>query len=99
LLDRFADDTDAESPLDRLATHPGLGGPELTFFQSRLAHRRGDTDRARSLVHDSLSTLPGHQALLDFADEIGAPFPPRARQIADERRRWDPTGTGVRGGT
>lgn len=85
LLDRFVD-TDAEDLLDRLATHAGLGGPELTYFQSRLAYRRGDTDRARSLVHDSLSTLPGHQGFLDFAHEIGAPMPPHAQRIANERR-------------
>jgi hypothetical protein len=85
LLDRFVD-TDAEDLLDRLATHAGLGGPELTFFQSRLAYRRGDTDRARNLVHDSLSMLPGHQGFLDFAHEIGAPMPPHAQRIADERR-------------
>jgi uncharacterized protein YfiM (DUF2279 family) len=99
LLDRFADDTDAAGLLDRLVAHPGLGGPELTFLRAMLAHRRGDTDHARSLVHDSLRTLPGHQGFLDFAHEIGAPLPPRARQIAEERLRWDPTGTGVRGGT
>lgn len=99
LLDRFADDADGQDLLDRLATHAGLGGPELTFFRSGLAHRRGDTARARSLVHDSLITLPGHAGFLDFAHEIGAPLPPRARQIAEERRRWDPTDEGVRGGT
>jgi hypothetical protein len=89
LLDRFVD-TDHEGLLDRLATHSKLGGPELTFFQSMLAHHRGDTDGARRLVHDSLSTFPGHQGFLDFANEIGAPLPPLAQRIADERRRVHP---------
>jgi hypothetical protein len=85
LLDRLVD-TDDEDLLDRLATHAGLVGPELTFFQSRLADRRGDRGRARSLVHDSLSKLPGHQGFLDFAHEIGAPMPAHAQRIANERR-------------
>ena len=32
LLDRLRD-SDAEDRLDRLARHPALGGPELTFFR------------------------------------------------------------------
>ena len=87
LLDRFID-TDDEDFLDRLANHPELGGPELTYFQARLAHRRGDTDRAGVLIHESLSKLPGHEGFLDFAQEIGATMPARAREITTERRRY-----------
>jgi hypothetical protein len=31
--------------------------------------------------------MPGHQAYLDFAVEVGAELPPRAREIAAERAR------------
>jgi hypothetical protein len=41
LLGRLAG-SEAEDRLDRLAAHPGLGGPEHTFFQARLAQLRGD---------------------------------------------------------
>jgi hypothetical protein len=71
LLERFVD-TDSEDRLDRLATHPALGGPELTFFQAQLAQRRGDTDRAAALIRSSLSKLPGHRGFNTFAQEIGA---------------------------
>jgi hypothetical protein len=74
-----------EDRLDRLIRHDALGGPELTFLQARAAHRRGDLDGARSLVHQSLEKLPGHDAFLDFALEIDAPLPPRARQVVKER--------------
>jgi hypothetical protein len=84
LLQRLAD-SEAEDRLDRLAAHPALGGPELLFLQARLAHQRGDVSRARSLVHESLTQLPGHRGFLDFASEVGAPLPPRAQQIATER--------------
>jgi hypothetical protein len=79
-------DTDADDRLDRLVTHRALGGPELTFLQAQLAHRRGDVTSARDLVHHSLQTLPGHPDFLDFATEIDAPFPPLAEQIARDRR-------------
>jgi hypothetical protein len=39
LLDRL-DGSEAADRLDRLASHPALGGPELTFVQAKLAHRR-----------------------------------------------------------
>jgi len=74
-----------EDRLDRLIHHAALGGPELTFLQARLAHQRGDVDGARRLVHQSLETLPGHDGFLDLAREIGAPLPPRARQVPVER--------------
>lgn len=77
-------DTDAEDRLDRLTQHAALGGPELGFLQARLAHRRGDVHTARSLVRESLQTLPGHRSFLDFAIEIGAALPSRAEQIGRE---------------
>jgi len=84
LLERLIG-SEAEDRLDRLACHPALGGPELGFLQAQLAHLRGDGGRARSLVHAALQQLPGHRGLLDFATEIGAPLPPRARQVSKER--------------
>lgn len=80
LLDRLAH-SEAEALLDRLAEHPALGGPALTFLQARLAYERDDRDRARGLVHDALETQPGHRDFLDFANRIGAPLPPRAQEI------------------
>ena len=85
LLDRFRD-SDHEDRLARLARHPALGGPELTFLQARLAHQHGDESSARDLVHQSLQKLPGHADFLDFATAIGAPLPPRAQQIVTDRR-------------
>ena len=84
LLERLIG-SEAEDRLDRLARHPALGGPELEFLQARLAHQRGDVSSARSLVQAALQQLPGHQGFLDFAAEIGAPLPPRARQVIEER--------------
>lgn len=84
LLDRFADDDDGDR-LDRLTTHAALGGPELTFLQAQLAHRRGESDRAKQLVPVSLERLPGHQGFLDFAIETGAPIPPRAQAVLAQR--------------
>ena len=71
--------------LDRLTRHAGLGGPERTFLEARLAHQRGDIDGARRLIHQSLEKRPGHQLFLDFAVQIGAPLPPRAQQALNER--------------
>ncbi len=87
LLDRL-DGSEAEDRLDRLASHPALGGPELTFMQARLAHRRGDTDAARKLIRACLEELPGHEEFAGFAIEIGAELPPSARHAADNRARW-----------
>jgi hypothetical protein len=86
LLDRLVG-SEAEDRLDRLASHPALGGPELEFLKAQLAHRRGDLSNARSLVHTALQQLPGHQDFLDFSTEIGGPLPPHAQQIARERSR------------
>jgi hypothetical protein len=87
LLDRL-DGSEAGDRLDRLASHPALGGPELTFIQAKLAHRRGNTDAARKLIRDCLEDLPGHEEFADFATEIAAELPPRARQAADDRALW-----------
>ncbi|CAN5911092.1 hypothetical protein BH23ACT10_BH23ACT10_37130 [soil metagenome] len=86
LLDRLIDD-DTDNRVDRLTTHPALGGPELTFLQAWLAHRRGDVERARDLIRESLTKLPGHDGFLAFATEIGAPLPPRAQQAVNDRAR------------
>jgi hypothetical protein len=85
LLDRLRD-SDADDRLHRLATHPALGGPELAFFQARLAHQHGDLNGARDLVHQSLDTRPGHTGFLEFATAIGAPLPPRAQQVVANRQ-------------
>ena len=74
LLDHLLD-TEGAALLDRLATHSALGGPELTFFRALLAHRRGETDRARLLLRDALRTFPGHPEFLALAGEIGESAP------------------------
>lgn len=76
---------EADGRLDRLVAHRALAGPELTFLKARLAHQRGDLTAARSLVHDGLTELPGHQEFLEFAAEIEAPLPPRAQQAMQQR--------------
>lgn len=86
LVDRLAH-SEAEGLLDRLAAHPALDGPELAFVQARLAHVRGEVDRARELVHGCLDQLPGHQGYLGFAEHIGAPLPARAQEVAARRLR------------
>jgi hypothetical protein len=85
LLDRLTD-TDGEDRLDRLAHHRALGGPELTFFQARLAYQRGDVGTAHELAHECLQALPGHADFLDFATSIGSPLPPRAQRALNERQ-------------
>jgi len=79
--------SEAEDRLDRLTQHPALAGPELGFFKAQLAYQRGDVGSARSVMHEALEKLPGNQRFLDFAVDIGAPLPPRAEQIAEQRRR------------
>jgi hypothetical protein len=78
-------DYGAEDRLDRLSKHGGLGGAELTFLQAKLANARGDVAGARSLVHQALTSKPGHKGFLEFAGEIGAPLPPNAQRIVTER--------------
>lgn len=74
LLDKLLD-YGREDLLDRLSSHPALGGPELTYVQATLAHRRGDLDAARGLIGQCLQSLPGHDAFRDLAIEVGAPLP------------------------
>jgi hypothetical protein len=79
LLERLAG-SEAEDHLDRLVSHPSLGGPERTYLQARLARQRGDSDAARKLIHDCLRELPGHQEFASFAIEVGtSPPPPQHR--------------------
>ena len=87
LLERMAG-SEAEDRLDRLAQHPALGGPELTFVQARLAQLRGDTDAARTLTEACLGRLPGHDGFVDFAVQIGAELPASARDKLVERATW-----------
>jgi hypothetical protein len=84
LIDRFAG-TPEDGLLDQLVASPALAGPELTFLRARIAQRRGDVSQAATLVTTCLKELPGHQAYLDFAAEVGAELPSRAREIAAER--------------
>jgi hypothetical protein len=84
LLARLAD-TEAEDLLDQLVQHRALGGPELDFLRARLAHQRGDTATAGTLITAALGKLPGHQEMLHFAVSINASLPTRARQILNER--------------
>jgi hypothetical protein len=86
LLDRFAG-TPEDGLLDRLVASPALAGPELTFLRARIAERRGDVSQAAKLVTTCLKEMPGRQAYLDFATEVGAELPSRAREIAAERAR------------
>jgi hypothetical protein len=88
LLERLAG-SEAEDRLDRLAGHPALAGPELTFLRARLARQRGDLDGARKLVRDCLQELPGHRGFASFAVEVGADLPPRARELAGQRPQWE----------
>jgi hypothetical protein len=85
LLDRLSGSED-EDLLDRLVVHRALAGPESTFLQAQLAHRRGDDEAARKLVHDSLVGLPGHPGFHDLARRIDAPLPPRAQQAPAAHR-------------
>jgi hypothetical protein len=81
-------DGEAADRVDRLATHPALAGPELTFLQAQLAHRRGQLGRARDLTRESLTHLPGHSGFLEFAAEIAAPLPPHAERLVAERAQF-----------
>ena len=86
LLDRFAG-TPEDELLDRLVASPALAGPGLSFLRARIAARRGDVSRAAMLVTQCQKEMPGHQASLDFAVEVGAELPTRARDIAAERAK------------
>jgi hypothetical protein len=80
LLDHFGAGPDDEL-IDRLTASPGLAGPDLTFLRARIAERRGQGAQATALVTECLKELPGHQAYLDFAAEIGAQLPLHAREL------------------
>jgi hypothetical protein len=84
LLDQFAG-TPEDELLDQLVASPALAGPELTFLRATIAQRRGDVTQAATLVTECLQELPGHQGYLDFAVEVGAELPPRARELLSER--------------
>ena len=86
LLDRFVG-TPEDDLLDRLVVSPALAGPELSFMRAQIAGRRGDVPQAAVLVIECLKELPGRQKYQDFAVEIGAELPPRAREIVAERAR------------
>ena len=86
LLDRFAGSPEDEL-LDRLVASPALAGPELIFLRARIAERRGDVSQAATLVTECLQEMPGRQAYLDFAVEVGAGLPSRACEIAAARAR------------
>ena len=86
LLDRFAG-TPEDELLDRLVASPALAGPELTFLRARIAERRGEVSEAASLVTKCLKELPGRQAYLDFAVQVGAELPSRARETATRNRQ------------
>lgn len=60
-------DTEATGLLDRLVTHPALGGPERTYLEAELAYRRGEVARARELIARCLDALPGHRGFLEAA--------------------------------
>lgn len=79
--------SESDEVLDRIAEHPQLGGPELDFFRARLAYLRGSTEEAHTFVSAALQRLPGHDAMLTFAHDIGAPLPPYAQEIAARRAR------------
>ena len=65
----------AEDRLDRLVSHPALGGPELSFVRARLAQLRGDTAAARKLAQECLQKLPEHNGFAGFAVQVGAELP------------------------
>jgi len=45
----------------------------------------GDIDAARTLIGTCLERLPGSQQFAEFAEEVGAALPPRAREMRAER--------------
>jgi hypothetical protein len=86
LLERLTG-SEAEDRLDRLAGHPALGGPELTFFRAQLAELRGDADAARELAQECLRQLPGHQEFAALAVRVGAELPEFTKERLAEQAR------------
>ncbi len=74
-----------EERADRLADHPAFEGPDADFMRARAARRRGDIAAARKLIGTCLERLPGRQEFAEFAEEVGAALPPRAREMRAER--------------
>ena len=70
---------------ERLAGHPAFEGPDAGFLRARAARRRGDIGAARTLIMMCLERLPGSQQFAEFAEEVGADLPPRAREMRAER--------------
>jgi hypothetical protein len=79
--------SEADDRLDRLAEHPVLGGPELTFFQAQLAEQRGNSGAARGLVEECLQKLPGNLEFAGFALHVGAKLPALTQRRLDEQAR------------
>lgn len=84
---RFAG-TPEDELLDRLVASPALAGPELNFLRARIAQCRGDVSQAATLVTKCLKGDARPPEHLDFAVEVGAELPPRAREIAAEVRPY-----------
>jgi len=59
-----------------------------TRLRERIADLRGERAQAAALITQCLKELPGHPAYLDFAVEIDAELPPRAREVLSERARF-----------
>lgn len=74
-----------EERAERLADHPAFEGPDADFMRARVARRRGDIGAARTVIGTCLDRLPGSQQFAEFAQEVGADLPPRAREIHAER--------------
>ena len=70
---------------ERLANHPAFEGPDAEFMRARAARRRGDIGAARTLIMMCLERLPGSQQFAEFAEEVGADLPARAREMRAER--------------
>ena len=63
----------------------------LTMSGSVRSHvGKDDIGRAAKLVAECLEELPGAQEYLDFAVDVGAVLPPRAREIRAERAAAEP---------
>ena len=69
---------------ERLANHPAFEGPDADFLRARAARRRGHTGAARRLIGTCLERLPGSQKFAEFAEEVGAVLPPRAKEMRAE---------------
>jgi len=74
-----------EERAERLANHPAFEGSDADFMRARAARRRGDIDAAHTLIGTCLERLPGRQEFAEFAEEVGADLPPRAREMRAER--------------